>query len=156
MITKKEKTKLKTVVVSFANLDDYDREIDKLSQYTEVQLALAEGKGIGWQRALNLALFAIEEKPGISNELFAYCLKDFWTNEHPGDHTISFGAVAVGEGSPGQIFKLPEASVRHYLDQIKQATNGAIAFQESASLQQVIKSGKTDAFDFLENIYISA
>jgi hypothetical protein len=100
--------------------------------------------------------FAVEEKPGISNELFAYCLKDFWTNEHAGDHTISFGAVAVGEGSPGQIFKLPEASVRHYLDQIKQTTNGAIDFQESASLQQVIKSGKADTFDFLENIYISA
>ena len=46
-------------------------------------------------------------------------------------------------------------SVRHYLDQIKQTTNGALAFQESATLQQVTRSAKADAFDFLENIYVS-
>ncbi len=99
--------------------------------------------------------FAVEEKPSISPALFAYCLNDFWQNQHANEQTISFGGVAVGEGSPGQVFKLPEAAVRHYLDQIKQTTNGALAFQESATLQQVTRSGKADAFDFLENIYVS-
>lgn len=100
--------------------------------------------------------FAVEDKPGISNELFAYCLNEFWQNRHSNEQTISFGAVAVAEGSPGQVFKLPESSVRHYLDQVEQATHGAITFQESASLQQVTRSGITGSFDFLENIYISA
>lgn len=100
--------------------------------------------------------FAVEDKPGISPALFAYCLNDFWLNQHPNEQTISFGAVAVGEGSPGQVFKLPEASVRHYLDQIKQTTDGAIVFQESATLQQVSRSAKAGSFDFLDKVYVSA
>lgn len=99
--------------------------------------------------------FAIEEKPAISTELFACCLNEFWKNEHAKDHTISFGAVAVGEGGPGQIFKLPEASVRHHLDQVGAVSKGMFTFEESASLQQVTRSGKADSFDFLEAIYSS-
>ncbi|GEP44452.1 hypothetical protein BGE01nite_37430 [Brevifollis gellanilyticus] len=100
--------------------------------------------------------FAVEDKPTISTELFAYCLNDFWLNEHAKEGTISFGAVAVGEGSPGQVFKLPEASVRHYLDQIKGVTQGAMTFEESASLQQVTRSEDAESFDFLEKIYLPA
>ena len=100
--------------------------------------------------------FAIEDKPAISTGLFAYCLNDFWQNEHPQEKTISFGAVAVGEGSPGQIFKLPEASVRHHLDQIREVSKGSFVFEESASLQQVSRSNKASSFDFMEKIYLSA
>lgn len=100
--------------------------------------------------------FAIEDKPAISTALFAYCLNDFWQNEHSQEKTISFGAVAVGEGSPGQIFKLPEASVRHHLDQIREVSKGCFVFEESASLQQVARSNKASSFDFMEKIYLSA
>lgn len=99
--------------------------------------------------------FAVEDKPGISPELFAYCLNDFWRNEHPKEQTIAFGASAVGKGSPGQIFKLPEASVRHHLDQIRTASRRMFAFEESASLQQISRSPKADSFDLLETIYLS-
>lgn len=100
--------------------------------------------------------FAIEDKPTISTELFAYCLNDFWKNEGLKDGTIAFGAAAVGEGSPGQVLKLPEASVRHHLDQIRTTSKGMFIFEESASLQQITRSTKADSFDFLELIYPSA
>ena len=98
--------------------------------------------------------FAVEDKPAISPELFAYCLNDFWQNEHPNEQTIPFAAVAVGEGSPGQVFKLPEASIRHYLDQIAHSSKSRFSFEESASLQQVTRSSKANGFDFLERVYI--
>ena len=72
--------------------------------------------------------FNRDPKPKISQQLFAYCLNDFWKTYHPTDQTLLFRAVASGEGSPGQIFKLPEREIRDRLENIDNCTNGAISF----------------------------
>src|SRR5262249_45825637 len=94
-----------------------------------------------------------EEKPEISADLFVYCLSDFWNKRHPGEQTLPFREVAVGVGSPGQIFKLPEQAVRDRLESIHNDSCGYFEYHESAALQQVRRSGHCSQQDLLKKIY---
>lgn len=60
--------------------------------------------------------FRREPKPEISDALFDYCLMDFWSR-FSGEETLSLRAVALGPGSPGQVFKLTEDDVRARLEE---------------------------------------
>ncbi len=98
--------------------------------------------------------FNIEPKSTISPELFAYCVEDFWSNSvHKGSESLGFPVVSTGEGSPGQIFKLPEASVRSLLDGLDIATDGALAFEESRSMQQIWRKKPINQDDLLDAVY---
>ncbi|MCH7226301.1 DUF4007 family protein [Haloferula sp. A504] len=101
--------------------------------------------------------FVVDRKPGISSALFAYCIWDYWRNSpYDGQSSLGFRFVSSAEGSPGQIFKLPELAVRPLLDGLSSATDGAFAFVESSSMQQVeMKSGLTEE-DLLRFIYTPA
>jgi hypothetical protein len=89
--------------------------------------------------------FRREEKPEITPELFVYCLDDFWQRRHRDEMTLSFREVAIGQGSPGQTFKLPEADIRNRLESIREDSSGLIEYRESASLQQLIRVGEPGA-----------
>jgi hypothetical protein len=97
--------------------------------------------------------FRIEDKPEISDELFIYCLNEFWNAKWSQEKTLSFREVSVGIGSPGQIFKLPERSIRERLDRIARESKGAFSFEDSASIQQVKRVKAPDASDLLHRIY---
>lgn len=62
--------------------------------------------------------FRREAKPEITPKLFIYCLNDFWSRRHAGEATLGFRSISVGEGSPGQIFKLSESDIRERLGRI--------------------------------------
>lgn len=83
--------------------------------------------------------FRREPKPEISPQLFLFCLNDFWATRRNGELTLSFRDLAVGHGSPGQIFKLPERDLKERLESIKTDSAGIFDYQESASLQQVVR-----------------
>jgi len=97
--------------------------------------------------------FRVEEKPEITSELFIYCLADYWERKTPNDKTLSFRQIAVGEGSPGQIFKLPEKSIRDRLESIQHDSAGVFSFQDSATHQQVMQHKKLSREQFLERVY---
>lgn len=98
--------------------------------------------------------FNYEDKSEISDTLFAYCLNDYWANSaHTGD-TLAFNFISSGTNSPGQIFKLPEQAVRTRLEQLSKATDGAIDFMESNTVQQVTRIAELDEETALDNIYI--
>ena len=97
--------------------------------------------------------FRVEEKPEISPELFIYCLHDFWNARHPDEATLSFRQVGVGEGGPGQVFKLPEHAIRDRLDAIEKDSNGQFIYQESAALQQLIRRKTPSESVILGKIY---
>lgn len=97
--------------------------------------------------------FRREEKPEISARLFCFCLNDLWNTRHPNEKTISFKEVATGHGSPGQIFKLPEAEVRERLDAIASDSDSIFAFEESAAAQTVIRRERPDKAQMLKSIY---
>lgn len=97
--------------------------------------------------------FRVEEKPEISPELFIYCLDDFWNKYHHTEKTLSFREVAVGEGSPGQVFKLPEKDIRERLEMIHKHSHSAFVYQESAAIQQVVRQTPRSSRDLLNHIY---
>ena len=97
--------------------------------------------------------FNYDPKPKISQELFAFCLNNFWQMYHPQEQTLLFREVASGHGSPGQIFKLPEEEIRARLESIEKVTDGAISFRESVNLRQIQKQKDTDWTKLLNTIY---
>lgn len=81
--------------------------------------------------------FRIEDKPDITPELFAYALDDYWSKWRSTEQTLSFKDVMFGQGSPGQVFKLPEWAVRQRLEVVSSESTGPFCIQESATTQQI-------------------
>jgi hypothetical protein len=96
--------------------------------------------------------FRREEKPEIGQSLFAYCLNEFWHDHFPDEQSMPFHRIVVGHGSPGQIFKIPEADIRNRLLSLETATQGALIFEESAAIPRVIRQ-KTKRSVTLTSIY---
>jgi hypothetical protein len=98
--------------------------------------------------------FNKESKPGITPALLAYCVDDFWRNSpHADEDSLGFRPISTGENSPGQVFKLPEATIRALLDCFSTVTGGAMSFEESQSMQQVWRKRVADPMDLLDAIY---
>jgi hypothetical protein len=97
--------------------------------------------------------FRIEEKPEISDELFIYCLNDFWTTRPAADQVLDFRTISVAAGSPGQVFKLPEKSIRDRLEKIGRESKGIFAFEDTAELQQVRRARPVLSEVLLGRIY---
>ncbi|HEV2330617.1 MAG TPA: DUF4007 family protein [Verrucomicrobiae bacterium] len=93
---------------------------------TELELIQKVGERVqaDSNRREDIYAFRVEEKPEISQELFIYCLDDYWLKAHKNEKTLNFREVAVGVGSPGQVFKLPEHAVRERLESIEKASRG--------------------------------
>jgi hypothetical protein len=81
--------------------------------------------------------FRREEKPDITPELFAYCLDDYWSRYHRNEAEIGFREVAFAQGSPGQVFKIPEWDLRHRLENLHRDSGGAFTYIESAAIPRV-------------------
>lgn len=97
--------------------------------------------------------FRTEEKPEISEDLFVYCLDDFWTARHPNEKTLTFRDVCVGKGSPGQIFKLPEHAIRQRLESLENDARGCFSYQESAALQRLVRRRDVSPSKLLKSVY---
>jgi hypothetical protein len=96
--------------------------------------------GFGGQQQFT---FAIGPKPSLPAAIFAWAMLLFWEWRHPGSHTVPARDIAHAEGSPGMIFKLDEDSTLAYLDQLEGLTNGALRFEDTPLVRQVVQT--TDA-----------
>ena len=91
-------------------------------------------------------------KTEITQELFEYCLHDFFTRVHPNERALSFTEICVGAYSPGQVFKLSESDVREYLQNFSKKSR-LFVFKESAALQQVIFDKSFNGANLLGRVY---
>jgi hypothetical protein len=113
--------------------DNLDCPLVELEFITQVGERRIDGTG----RREPIYAFRVEDKPDVTPELFAYALDDYWAKRRRNERTLTFKDVAFGRGSPGQVFKLPEWSVRQRLEVISADTSGAFRYAESATQQQV-------------------
>lgn len=122
---------------------------------TELDLILEVGERANAEsnRRESIYAFRVEDKPEISAELFTYCVNDFWEKRHQNEQTLPFREISVGHGSPGQIFKLPEAAVRDRLETIRDDADGIFEFQESMAIQQLVRLKPAKGRRLLETIY---
>jgi hypothetical protein len=122
----------------------------------ELELIRRIGERSSGARGRREAIYAFnrQPKPDITPELFTFCLEDFWRKRHPGETTLSFRDVAVGEGGPGQIFKLSEAELRQRLEALNQY-DAPFNYEESAALQRLMRKANrnTDTNELLATVY---
>ncbi|WP_038160130.1 DUF4007 family protein [Verrucomicrobium sp. BvORR106] len=99
--------------------------------------------------------FHVDSKSEITPELFAYCVHDYWLNSpsRQSDESLSFKAISTEAGSPGQVFKLPEAALSALLDTLSLTTAGALSFEESHSMQRIWRTNDLRPDDLIQNIY---
>ena len=88
-------------------------------------------------------------KPSLSDGIFAFVLKRFWSRWHADAPTLSAEQASYAHGSPGRIFKLDEDSVMARLSRMGSVTGGAITWSDTAGMRQVSLKGKLDAIDEL-------
>jgi Protein of unknown function (DUF4007) len=84
--------------------------------------------------------FAIGPKPSLPPSIFAWALRLFWDWKYPGSSTIAARDIAHAEGSPGMVFKLDEDSTLAYLDQLEILTAGALRFEDTPLVRQVVQT----------------
>ena len=97
--------------------------------------------------------FNREPKPQISQQLFLYCLNDFWETYHSEDKSLQFHQITSGHGSPGQIFKFSEVEIRTRLEDIKELTDGVMSFRESVNQRSIEKKEKIKSEYLFDAIY---
>jgi len=98
--------------------------------------------------------FRREEKPEISPALFAYCLNEFWEAHHAQERTLHFQSIVAGNGSPGLVFKIPEADFRGRLLSLENDTDGYFVLEESAAIPHIVRNTSKDAPQ-LESIFLT-
>lgn len=99
--------------------------------------------------------FRRDAKSDVTPEVFSWCLEDFWTRRRSKEQTLSFRDISVAHGSPGQVFKLPETDIRERLEALQHDSDGVFQYQESASVQRVIRKKPADEKQLLHSIYMS-
>ncbi len=99
--------------------------------------------------------FRRDPKPDVTPELFSWCLDDFWTKRRSKEQTLTFRDVSVAHGSPGQVFKLPETDIRERLEALENDSDGVFQYQESASVQRVIRKKSRIQRQLLRSVYMS-
>lgn len=57
----------------------------------------------------------ISKKNSIPNDLFRFCLHDWWNRFIGNEETVLFSDVAFGHCSPGSAFRMPETEIRDRL-----------------------------------------
>jgi len=113
----------------------------------ELQLITADPEGV-------LLRFNRAPKPTVSDEVFLYCLLEFWDWRTTGD-TLSFSDIAFQTRSPGAIFKLDENSTASRLERLEQLTAGKYIYDETSGLKQVYRRTKIEKDTVLEHYYES-
>ena len=121
----------------------------------ELELVQRNGERLTAKQGQREPVFAFrqQEKPEITPELFVYCLEAFWRRHHEAEQTLTLRHVALGAGSPGQVFKLPEADVRERLGRIAPDSRGRFKYQDSAAMPQITLGGPAEPAVLLSRIF---
>jgi hypothetical protein len=80
----------------------------------------------------------VQKKNSISNELFRFCVHDWWNRFAGDDQTVLFSNIAFGRCSPGRVFRMPEAEVRDRLVLLAQNRPKEFTVSEGAN-QRIIQ-----------------
>ena len=97
--------------------------------------------------------FRREPKPDLSWGVFLFAVEDYWRRWRPGEQTLTLRDLAMGAGSPGQVFKLPEDDIRSRLSQIQGQSNEVLIYTESAMFEQLRRNEGYEFADLLATAY---
>ena len=98
--------------------------------------------------------FERESRPTLSNEVFLYCLGEFWLRGDRSD-SISVPKLLSEPGSPARVFRLEENALTRRLEFIGEQSKGVFVYDETAGLKQLFKRGDIDLSRWLKRCYRS-
>lgn len=84
-----------------------------------------------------LFLIDVRRKKFISNNLFRFCLHDWWNRFAAHEETVLFSDVAFGRCSPGRVFRMPEAEIRNRLAYLSQERPDEFIVLEGANQRMI-------------------
>lgn len=84
-------------------------------------------------------------------QIFGYALASWIA--HRSASSVSLDDIAFAPGSPGRVFCLDEVGLIARLEQLEQATQGALVYDETSGLKQVFVRRALDPRTFLKNHY---
>jgi hypothetical protein len=120
----------------------------------ELQLIERIGQRVNSEDKMEPAYaFRREPKPDLNAGVFLYALNDYWSRQRAGEQTLSLTDIAIGSGSPGQVFKLPEDDIRRRLSSIEEDSDGVFTYKSSAMFEQVQRSTTEELADPLCEAY---
>lgn len=93
------------------------------------------------------------DHPSLPDELFAYSLATFVERQQNPARTLPLDVVAFSAGAPGRVFCLSEEALLKRLERLATITDGAMLFDETAGLRQVMVNKLPDPNDLLERCY---
>ncbi len=102
--------------------------------------------------AHDLYAFARGPKDSLPDAVLLFALWEY-TRRYPQRRTFNFGELAYGAFSPGQAFKLDEASLADRLDRLPELTDGAWQFSETAGRAQLLVGTDLDGLAILGEYY---
>lgn len=79
----------------------------------------------------------VRRKNSIPNNLFRFCLYDWWNQFMGDEQTVLFSDVAFGHCSPGRVLRLPEAEIRDRLVLLAQQRSHELAVLEGSSQRSI-------------------
>lgn len=93
---------------------------------------------------MSIVTFEYGPKLGLTPDVFAHALADYWATASKESSTLSLKEIAYGAGSPGVIFRLDEDSVVSYLKELGPITKSTFSFVDTPDVRTVNrKSPKT-------------
>lgn len=108
----------------------------------ELDLVTTAGERVLGESSRKEPLYEFRQlaKPEITEELFIFCLYDFWKKNRQQESSLSFQEISFIPGSIGQIFKLNEPDIRSRLESLSAESRGYFNYQASASTPKVTRS----------------
>lgn len=91
----------------------------------------------------------VRKKHSIPNNLFRFCLHDWWDRFVGEEQTVLFSDVAFGHCSPGRVMRLPEAEVRDRLIKLAQQRSHEFNVVEGLSQRIIHRLGSTSGLKTL-------
>ncbi len=104
-------------------------------------------------RTSGVLRFRSGSRPSLSDDVFLFCLAEFWDRVAPDRQSLAFSEVAYGFGSPGLVFKLDENSLADRLERTETTSQGVVTYTESAGLKQLYRRDKIDKNQVLARHY---
>jgi hypothetical protein len=99
--------------------------------------------------------FDMGPKHGISQQLFAFFLHDWWNHAFPHEQTVPFREVVNGSHSPGRILKMQEGEIARRLSDLAAKQPKIFALTESTSLRQIRRTQPSNGLAELKSAYRS-
>lgn len=97
--------------------------------------------------------FNIGPKDSLPAAVLGYALAEYFAHRGGSQRTFTVDECLYGPGSPGQAFKLDEATFLDYLDQLESLTNSAMKVSESAGNAQVFLQESVSKLEVLGAYY---